>query len=187
MFKNDNDSAIKSVIDDWYETNIKDKEEKLEDAIWCNDRRLKTGPLTSKDNRINAHSSFAPNMRNAKIPIEPSFSCNKRDSFTQNESSTGNGSLKNRVGLLTVDEIVLSGSGHVGYNISSYLNTGHNQWSMSPLGFFDEAGNGVLLEFGYILNGDVNEKFAVRPAISLKSGTKIISGNGSTSKPYVVE
>ena len=38
MINNTTDSTIKRVIDTWYQTNMTEFTEKLEDTIWCNDR-----------------------------------------------------------------------------------------------------------------------------------------------------
>ena len=62
----------------------------------------------------------------------PSLSCSKNDSFTVNESSTGNGKLKYPVGLLTADEVAYAGGRSGSNNTTYYLYTGSTWWTMSP-------------------------------------------------------
>jgi len=49
MFTNTTDSAIKKLIDQWYQSNLVEYTEKLEDTIWCNDRSISEGSLKGKD------------------------------------------------------------------------------------------------------------------------------------------
>ena len=111
------------------------------------------------------------------------------DAFTKNDTVNGNGALDNPVGLLTADEYTWAGNGYHGYSSSSYLNTGQNQWSLAPYFFGSYGVDGFLLGSEGRLNDDsVDREIGVRPAVSLKPGTKVTGdGDGSAGKPYVIE
>ena len=187
MFINTTDSKIKTKIDNWYKTNMTSYTSKLEDTVWCNDRTLASGPLLSKDTNGIATSYFAAYNRN-EITFKPSVTCaNARDSFTVG-SNNGNGKLTYPVGLLTADEITMAGSGNIGYSNSAYLHTGNSQWSLSPFYFnFINAGKFLLNSSGSLNSGFVNITYGVRPSVSLKPGTYVSSGDGTSSKPYIIE
>ncbi len=188
MFTNTTNSAIKNNIDSWYEANMTLYTEKLEDEVWCNDRTLKIGALTSRNENHTGASTFAAWHRNAVL-FEPSVECsNKRDSFTTSVTN-GNGKLTYPVGLLTTDEYTFSGSGfYSGYNESSFLNIGLAQWNMSPSTFRNTSAGGHHLGSSGTLSGNyVTDKFTVRPAVSLKSGIGFICGTGTVNDPYIVE
>ena len=91
MFKNTNDSTIKTYIDNWYEENLSSYTYQLEDTIWCNDRSLLTGSLIGKDhnskgekNMFSAHNRIF--IRD--IIMEYDLSCHqKNDCFIVNCNS----------------------------------------------------------------------------------------------------
>ena len=66
--------------------------------------------------------------------------------------------------------------------MNSYLNNNSEYWLVN------NSNNNSL---GYVKNdGTVslsNRNFGVRPVITLKSDTKVISGNGSSDNPYIIE
>ena len=80
-------------------------------------------------------------------------------------------------------------------NTNYYLYTNKDYWLMSPFFYstynvsFDDEGsyNLIVHSNGYLYADRVNSTYSVRPSISLASGTKIASGNGSQNSPYVIE
>ena len=186
MFSNSNDSDIKVMIDSWYEENMTTYTEKLEDTIWCNDRVLYSGSLVGKDKEDDLDSSYFDTYNRNFISNEPSVVCQnvERDGFTVSVTSGGNGALTYPVGLLTGDEIRLSG----GYGPNSYLYTGQNYWSFSP-GILSQTNNMyqlIMSSGGFLYNRSVSNNIGVRPAISLLPGTRINGGDGATDNPYVI-
>ena len=189
---NTNNSKIKTVIDNWYSTNMTSYTTKLEDTVWCNDRSIGTkngwdpnGGVTS-GNWNNYALSFSAYNR-VYSTHSPSLTCSRNiDKFTTS-TSNGNGKLDYPVGLLTADEIMLAGGKGGASNNSYYLYTGKSYWAGSPYYFFD----GVAFEFRVFsdggLDGDVvtNSAPGVRPSVSLASGTEMI-GSGTGDDPYVV-
>ena len=193
-FTNQNDSDIKKVIDNWYEQNILSYSNQLEDTVWCNDKQMIDGGFANKTEKVNYISPrFAGYNRtwseDTKI-IELSCS-QKNDSYTVSEKN-GNGALKYPIGLLTSDEVKLSGYGYAkNYAGESYLsskNTNATFITMTPVEYmfsgYSKFNVASPKGFTWAYNTD---KENVRPAISLKNKIKYLKGNGTKENPYVIE
>ena len=187
---NINDSTIKTVVDNWYKTNIEEAgyASYISDTLFCNDRsfasnnsgtgagrsatyyRWYNGPWTSGTNKTN-----------------PRLMCKEQnDRFTVEDTQMGNGDLTYPVGLLTTDEAYLAG----GYNLSNsgyYLYTGNYYWTMSPYRFSgsDARVRRVSSAGNVDYNNFVDSSIGVRPVLNLKSGS-LKSGQGTALDPYLV-
>ena len=185
---NTNDSTIKGVIDSWYEENMTEYTNQLEDTVWCNDRSVVqdsdytgTGVGTEKT---------MYGARNRLVVNEtPTLECvNENDRFTVS-SENGNGTLTYPVALLTADEIAYAG-GVIGTSHSSYyLYNSDYFWSLSP--YYALRGSYAYVFFVYStgdLRSDyVYNAYGVRPAVSLRPGVKVTSeGDGTMENPYIV-
>ena len=196
MFENKNDSTIKGLIDEWFEstfltyfTNLrKDYNNYLEDSIWCNDRSIsRYGGWDPNGGTLDKTLVFGANSRLQNGT--PILSCpNKKDSFTVNETTTGNGALTYPVGLLTTDEVVLAGDS---YNKSStsttYLYTGQYWATMTPshYGIVDAYVYSINPSDGNLYVGTVGNNYSIRPAISVSSNVGVKKGTtGTFSNPY---
>jgi len=179
------DSTIKKMIDIWYENNLKDYySEYLDDGIFCNDRSFLSPNKFASDERIYANN--------------PTLICtNKNDRYTVDDTTNGNGLLKNPVAILSADEIIMAGN-NISSASSSYL-IRDGIWTMTPTIFenhinsstmwiFSSAGNLSHYYYEYNLIYFTNStKLAVRPVINLKADVEIKKGNGTISSPYVIE
>ncbi len=177
MVNNTSDSTIKGVIDNWYQTNMTDYTEKLDDVIWCNDR----------SSRVEGNNTYFGSYDRVYTTYSPSLECvNDADKFTVGETN-GNGLLTYPVALLTSDEIMLAGGGTG--NSSYYLYTNQTWWALSPSGFVNSSAHGLRINSrgGVLGNSFVYRSYGVRPALVLKPGTGITSGDGSQNSPFVVE
>ena len=186
MQKNTNNSNAKTQIDNWYALNMRNYTDRLEDTIWCNDRGIyQLGGWNESGGGLTSYLYFNGVKRRDSTKI-PSLECeNKNDSFTVNNKK-GNKMLTYPVALITSDEIMLAG-GKAAENTSYYLYTGNYQWSLSPSHFSLYS----ALEFDVDSSGALNNyrvpgSFGLRPSVSLRLGTVITKGNGSSSNPYVI-
>ena len=195
MFTNTTDSKMKQTIDSWYSQNMNAYTEKLEDTIWCNDRTLYSGSLyysgslAGKDVDAGNNYSYFSAYNRATLKHSPSVECSNesRDGFTVLTSSGGNGKLTYPVGLLTADEIMLAG-GRDATNSNYYLYTGHFYLSLSPSNFSGADAFVFIVSFDGDLHGNyVGGSGGVRPSVSLASGTRYLSGDGTADAPYVIE
>ena len=122
----------------------------------------------------------------------------KLSKFTVDDTVNGNGNLDYKIGLLTVDEMILAGMATylVGINnnydqnsVTSYLrsNANYYYWTLSPVDLlFDGAGVCHSGGGGLLVDAYVERSSALRPVVSLKSATTISGGNGTSSSPFVV-
>ena len=198
--KNTNNSTIKTYIDTWYQNNLINYTDYLQDSIYCNDRSVTPvesfGGMEFSGNgtgtTLTAYSNFTRNWINN--PSTPSLKCtNTNDRFTVS-TVNGNGALTYPIGLITTDEIILSGG--KGYDVmnSSYItNTDYYlynnklYWSMTPNTFTgDSARVDNVLGDGMVIYNLVSNTLGVRSVISLRSDV-IKGGNGTMNNPFTVE
>ena len=189
---NTNNSTIKTVIDNWYSENMTNYTNKLEDAVWCNDRSIGAkngwnpdGGVTS-DGLNNNHLFFAARNR-AYSTYSPNLICSRDiDKFTTS-TSNGNGDLTYPVGLLTADEVMLAGGKNGTSNDSYYLYNGDYFFTESPGAFrVENATMSVACLDGDLIHYNVkNAGSGVRLSISLASGTEM-TGSGTVDAPYIV-
>ena len=182
---NTNDSAIKTTIDNWYNTNIKgtDYEQYVVDTIYCNDRDLQSG--TGVGTTQSYYKAYDRNVTNNT----PTLKCSQEnDRFIVNSKVsgvTGNGALTNPVGLITADEVVYAGGRNETNNSKYYLYTNYTYWTMSPSFFYKSSAFEFNVSDSLYNYYSVNRSYGVRPVISI-SGSSLQSGTGSKTNPYKI-
>ena len=174
---NKNDSTIKTYIDSWYESNIKDKyDNKLEDTVFCNDRSM-SNESSNGWNPIGGSTSTSLQFKNYNA--NQSLVCaNETDRFSM---SNPKAKLKYPIGLLSLPELSLSG-----YGSSHYYNNGQYVWLASPFSFISNDAYVGLADSGGLAGSDVVDSGGVRPSVSIQPGTSFSSGDGSFTNPFVI-
>lgn len=198
MFSNQTSSKIKRAFDAFYTdttSGLGNYTDKLEDTIWCNDRRTYNGGLHSKDDNASSISFFYNYYKVNNANYVPDLLCERiDDSFSTKISNGGtegygNNMLDYPIATLTVDELMLAGL-TVNSNTSNYLYTGLYWWTLSPSGYqYYNAYNYVVGQSGEIYQGGLvnHENVGIRPVISLKNNVKLKEGTGTLNDPYIVE
>ena len=107
--------------------------------------------------------------------------------------TSGNKTTSAKIYPLTADEVVFAG-GKVGANNYTYYlrdnATSGYWWTLSPSNFFIDLGNAFYVNahgdvsLGYLVNDDNG---SLRPAVSLASGAKISTGDGTKDSPYTIQ
>ena len=192
---NTNDSTIKTYVDNWYKNNLTAYTKYLSnDAVYCNDRELASG------------SSYSTSSSFDYVPFEriytnkqPTYNCtNNKDAFSGSNSEA---KLTYPIGLMTIDEIAYAG-GKVFTSLPSpyawyYLNSAGGSitgstywWALSPDSWGGSYSRVWLARGsdgpGRLGNYRVDNLFAVRPVISLKSCVKTSGGDGTANNPYTI-
>ena len=192
---NDNDSTIKTYIDNWYKNNLIDYTKYLsKDAVYCNDRELASGQAYS----ITKVFVYAPYER-IYTNKQPTYNCtNMSDAFSVNNTSA---KLDYPIGLMSIDELSYAGgqafttldAPYAWYYTNANGESSYGSvafWALSPF-YWDGSYSGVWYVDGSDYPGllnlyNVDDTGAVRPSVSLSSCNLISRGDGSANNPYVV-
>ena len=177
--ENINDSTIKKVVDEWYESHIKDTEYEtyIADTLFCNDRSF---------NESNTGTGFGFSKTYYRAYSgNKTLKCNqKNDRFTVDDEEIGNGSLTYPISLITSDEVYLAG-GSGSTNYSYYLYTGNVYTTLSPSNFDRSKAIIAMVGHGNLVFPYVDYSCGVRPVINLKAGS-LTKGSGTALDPYQV-
>ena len=119
--------------------------------------------------------------------LGPDLSCQLNDSFNV-EGTNGNEKLTYPVGLITLDEVLMSGGINGSANTLYYLYSGQNYWTMSPSRFDDWfiATEARVASSGELGTDWTGTGYGVRPVVNLDSDNLTFTGNGTVSDPYVI-
>ena len=181
---NRTNSAIKTTIENWYASNIRGKafEKYLSDTLFCNDRSIYIGSGTGTSN-----TTYMPLYR-IKNTKNPSLLCKqKNDRFTVSDTTIGNGDLTYPIGLLTSDELAMSGMVFETYNSPCFLQRDGGYYLMSP-GEYDlttmvigATGNGPKIMVPNKSGGDAVPVINITP-----EAIDTMTGSGTASDPFIV-
>ena len=192
-------SIIKTANDNFYTSVLASYSQYIDtDAGFCGDRSalnnqggVGTGTVTTYNGGyIRA------------VESDPNLTCsNTSDLYTVSSSNQGNKVLTYPVGLITVDEVLLSGTGggvfdgtlnHQPTSPNSYLTTGNTFWTMTPAGGYNPFGHTdwFSLVFRVSASGNVDDDYStstrgLRPAINIRNDVTI-NGNGTKDDPFTI-
>ena len=193
---NDNDSTIKTYIDNWYKNNLTAYTKYLsKDAVYCNDRNLASGQSYSTTSNFD----YASVERLGGDTISPTYNCtNMSDAFSVNNTSA---KLDYPIGLMSIDELSYAGgqafttldAPYAWYYTNANGESSYGSvafWALSPRYWRGSDSFGwFVVGLGYpgnLSNYSVVDSNAVRPSVSLLSCNLISRGDGSPENPYVV-
>lgn len=195
---NAGNSTIKTYIDNWYETNLKEYKYYLKDTIYCNDRKVvninNVGGMTLTGDGTGTNESAYAGFDRTYVSHSPTLKCeNKNDRFTVN-NTMGNMELVYPIALATSDELVYAGATGIDpatmtyiTNTEFYLFNGNFCWTMTPFVFAGGRAYVVYLgDGGNVYCNSVHYYLGVRPVVSLRSDA-ILGGSGTMNDPFVVE
>lgn len=195
---NAGNSTIKTYIDNWYETNLKEYKYYLKDTIYCNDRKVvninNVGGMTLTGDGTGTNESAYAGFDRTYVSHSPTLKCeNKNDRFTVN-NTMGNMELVYPIALATSDELVYAGATGIDpatmtyiTNTEFYLFNGNFCWTMTPFVFAGGYANVDFFgDFGGVGSDGVNNGISVLPVVSLRSDA-ILGGSGTMNDPFVVE
>ena len=194
---NTTDSAIKTIIDAWYQKNLINYTKYLStSAVYCNDRSLGTGQTYSASSEFNFAPYYRMDYNTNGAKANPSYNCtDTRDAFSVDNTSA---KLDYPVSLMTADEIAFAGgvawktmNTPYAWFISNSAGTkvSFSWWSLSPIRW-NGSYAGVWRwnsDNAFLSDGNVCNTRAVRPALSLKSCIKYSTGNGTYNEPYEIK
>lgn len=189
MQENIYESNNKIIIDNWFETNLKNQILYLTDGDFCGDRTVSNNAGWTENGPIDQERRYSSVMRLTSSK-KPSLACESRDLYSVNDQS-GNRKLKYPVALLSADEVMYAGGIYKNSEsepLNYYLGI-EESWSlMSPLYF--KLGANTYNQYVYsqnMVSSDMTSAMLyIRPVIALKKGIKIASGDGTQNNPYII-
>ena len=181
---NATNSNIKTVIDNWYKSNMTNATGYIENAIYCNNRNISNlGGWNPSGGSLKTVLEFNDyNTNNSRLTCQ-----DKEDQFTLKVDSGGtlgygNNALDYPVGLLTYKEASLAFGG----SSTNYLNNGDYYWLLSPHNFYFDNAVVHYVSGGGLDSSIVKNSYGARPAISLKQDIVITGGTGEIEDPYII-
>ncbi len=189
-------SKIKEYLEEWYQSNLAQYNDKIALTTFCNDTSYSSGDETGTlnygaDKRIITDS-------------EPLLKCPDPTKQDGNEKRDYGGIYKLKVGLLTADEMNYAGLSYFNNKpyatrdnyLLNYLKDNDQfywiMWSMSPHNFGSSyyasefgGGNGGSINSSNVYGTDYTGDVA-RPVINLNSDITV-TGTGTEQDPYVVQ
>lgn len=179
---NVNNSAVKTTLDNWYESNLSNYSNYIDTEVgFWGDRTAYSGTgLGTTATNYAAYNRLVSNK-------QPTFECsNSSDLYTTSGSSQGNKALQYPIGLISADEVAYAGGVWATSNTSYYLYTNSAYWTMSPFNFAGSRARVFrVYSDGDLSNGNVNSSYGVRPVINLR-GDLFVTGTGTSIDPYEV-
>ena len=177
---NVSNSTAKTKIDTWYQNNMTNYTQYLEDTIYCNGRT----PSNLEESGWNPNGGSVKTM--LKFSGGEGLLCN--NVINQFSIENEKAKLTYPVGLITIPEIRLSNSSYL------YL-TGVNTWTMSPIMYRYEGSGieGTLIGgmsdnyTSYNIQNTASIRYGVRPVVSLKPKMRYVSGTGSKNDPFIID
>ena len=179
---NVNNSAVKTTLDNWYESNLSNYSNYIDTEVgFWGDRTPYSGSGTGRSATNYAAYNRVVNNK------QPTFECsNSSDLYTTSGSSQGNKALQYPIGLISADEVAYAGGVWATSNTSYYLYTNSAYWTMSPFNFAGSRARVFrVYSDGDLSNGNVNSSYGVRPVINLR-GDLSVTGTGTSTDPYEV-
>ena len=189
--ENVNNSDIKNYLDNWYQNNLSDVDDKIsKDATFCNNRNKSTISNVTYNNfgyGINPTIYGYERMYNwtSQGKLGPTLACETNDTFSVNR---GNGELTYPIGLITADEVNMAGGISGSVNSIYYLYTGDSYLTMSPASFSNYFASTMISVYttGAIGAPDAWTGLGVRPVINLDTSKITFTGSGTMQDPYVI-
>ena len=190
---NDVNSTMKNYLDNWYKNNLNSYTDKIsKDTIFCNNRTTsnkQSGTYNNAGHGMNPTIYGYERYINwaSQGKLGPDLSCQLNDSFNV-EGTNGNEKLTYPVGLITLDEVLMSGGINGSANTLYYLYSGQTYWTMSPSSFYTgfRALEAHVASSGELDRNDAWRGYGVRPVVNLDSDNLTFTGNGTMQDPYVI-
>lgn len=148
---NYDNSDIRVFLNEWYEENLI-KYDKAIVSGYCND-------LSKKDDKYYNFLKFEKGLMD--------LSCDS--------------TLNDKIALLSIDDILLSGYGRSGTN-KAFIDASSPYYSMST---YSDSKVIIINEYGAKDTSVVTAELGVRPVITIKGNTGILDGDGTKDKPYI--
>ena len=166
------DSTIKTNLENWYINNLANYNDKIVLSDYCNDTSI-------AENDESGYTYYGVYERIVN-KHQPTLQC-------PDTSVNYGGNYKLKIGILNAHEVTMAGivkqkSSNKNPLETNFIYKKNPYWTLTPSSY------GIFLQEGGSLSIDDNNVTAdIYPVINLNSDIKVISGNGTLAKPYILD
>ncbi len=166
------DNQINKYLLSWYDENIKEKgfDKNVAEENYCNDS---SSTLEGYHRYFGGYTRIITNKT-------PNMICSEtKEDF--------GGTIKQKIALLTIDEVTMAGLVDGVNNTTNYLYQANDYYTMTPAEYYNYTAyifyvNGA----GQILKATPTEKMTIRPVITIDSSVTV-GGKGTKEEPYYIK
>ncbi len=166
------DNTINNYLINWYNENIlsKNLDKYVSASPFCND----------STNYINYYHTYFYGYDRLVTNKIPTTICPET-------TIDFGGTIEQKIGLITADEVALAGGVYMLENYNYYLSNGEPFFTMTPSEYYNYGAYiFTVSENGAITSKLTNQPSGVRPVININS-TATISGQGTIDNPFVID
>lgn len=180
---NTNSSKIKELLDSWYLQNISEKSKYIVDSMYCQNRKLTEMTINKVYYGLNGYGNKntgydSLNILNQKATLN---CINENDRLSIN-SKTSSNVLNYGIALITADEAYMAGSTFK----NNFLASTYPYWTMTPAYYNGTSAYNYVVKDSKLVYNKTSALNYVRPVITLNADSRIITGDGSTLNPYII-
>lgn len=163
---------INAFLEQWYKSNIKDKD--LDKFVvagsFCND----------SSNFVNSYHTYFNGYTRLITDKRPSLVC-------PTTNADFGGIYKQKIGLLSADEVAIAGGVYGVNNYNYYLYNGETFFTMTGADYYNYIANlFIVTNSGAISTAPTTNLAGIRPVINIAS-TTTVSGAGTIDNPYTID
>lgn len=163
---------VSTYLEQWYKTNIidTDYDKYVVASSFCND----------SSNFVNSYHTYFNGYTRLITDKRPTAVC-------PGTNADFGGIYKQKVGLISADEVALAGGVHNINNYNYYLYNGESFFTMTGAEYYNyTAYLFFVTNTGAIKTTPTNSTYGIRPVINLDS-TLTVSGSGTIDNPYTID
>lgn len=163
---------ISTYLEQWYQTNITnlDLDKYVVAQSYCND----------SSNFVNGYHTYFNGYTRLITDKRPTLVC-------PTTNADFGGIYKQKIGLLSADEVAIAGGVYGINNYNYYLYNGETFFTMTGADYYNYTANlFIVTNTGAISTAPTTYSYGIRPVINLES-TLTVSGAGTIDNPYTID
>lgn len=163
---------VTDFLEQWYKTNITDKDldKYVVASSFCNDSSY----------FVNSYHTYFNGYTRLITDKRPSLIC-------PTTNADFGGIYKQKIGLLTADEVAIAGGVYGTNNYNYYLYNGETFFTMTGADYHNYTANlFIVTNTGALSTAPTTNIYGIRPVINISS-TTTVSGAGTIDNPYTID
>lgn len=163
---------VTNYLEQWYQTNIIDNnfDKYVVASSYCNDSSY----------YVNNYHTYFNGYTRLITDKRPSMTC-------PTTNADFGGTYKQKIGLISADEVALAGGVYNTNNYNYYLYNGESFFTMTGAEYYNYTAYLFLVSNnGALTTTSTNSVYGIRPVINLDS-TLTVSGSGTIDNPYTID